>query len=130
MNTLSTFFRKFSKLSKNFSKPKNRSFKTPLPTGSWSPLISSSQKVITFRTNGRTDVHSSFDCAHGRKERFAQKTLDGKINTTIACGNRRQQHFSSGKSIGFSLRKYSMKLAHPVVHRRCRYGIPMSKFNY
>ena len=54
MYTLSTFFQK---LFKNFSKPKNRSFKTPLPTGTWSPLISSSQKVITFfRTDGRTNI--------------------------------------------------------------------------
>ena len=50
------FFSFFSKLFKNFSKPKNRSFKTPRSSGTWSPLISSSQKVITFRTDERTYI--------------------------------------------------------------------------
>ena len=46
MYTLNTFFQNL----------KNRSFKTPLPTGTWLPLISSSQKVITFHTDERTNI--------------------------------------------------------------------------
>ena len=53
-------------------------FKTPLSSEVCPPLICHPQKVIIFRTNGRTDERTDgrniwFWLADGRKERFAQK---------------------------------------------------------
>ena len=62
----------FSKNFKTVQNLKNRSFKTPRSSGTWPPLHFLLGKSNYF-PDERTDKHSSFDCAHGRKERFAQK---------------------------------------------------------
>ena len=56
MNTLSTFFQNF--FFKNFSKPKKSIVQNTKVQRHVTPppLISSSQKVITFRTNERTNI--------------------------------------------------------------------------